>query len=136
MKKKGVSLLEIIVAMVVLSLVMLGMTSLFFAAKANLFHSGARTSAVQLGKLFLDPLQMHVRSDNWDTAANALSTGTRFCDGTANTQQPAGICPPAVERSINGTTYTAQYDISPGAVAVDPSLRRVVVTVRWQENIP
>ncbi len=136
MKKKGVTLLEIIVATVVLSLVMLGMSSLFFAAKANLFHSGARTSATQLGKLFLDPLQMHVRSDNWDTAANALSTGTRFCDDTANTQQPGGVCPPAAERNLNATTYTAQYDISPGAVAVDPSLRRVVVTVRWQENIP
>jgi hypothetical protein len=84
-----------------------------------------------LERVFLDPLQMHVRADTWDTGANALTIGTRYCDGSGNPQQPGGVCPPASVRNLDGIIYSARYDINEGII--DPTMRRVVVTLNWVE---
>jgi hypothetical protein len=97
-------------------------------------------SGGELGKVFLDYLQMHVRQDTWDNpATNALSTGTRYCDApSGNPQQPG--CPTQTQRDLDGPSfgmdpYTARYDIDANVSGV-PNLRRVKVTISWYEPSP
>ncbi len=139
MNKKGFTLIEIIVGAVILALVMAGLASVFLASKKYIVHSQSRMSGGELGKVFLDYLQMHVRQDTWDNVAtNALSVTTapnvpRYCDApSGNPQQPG--CPTQAQRTLDPSisVYTARYDIDAN-VSGAPNLRRVKVTISWTE---
>jgi Tfp pilus assembly protein PilW len=120
MHHKGISLVEIVVSMVILSLVLIGLVNVFVLSKSYIVHSRSRVSAGELGRYFLDPLQMDVRQDTWN--ANNLT---------------AGASPAALEQSIeiNGVEYTPDYEISDQNTE-GATLRRVKVEISWNETQP
>lgn len=131
MHKRGFSLLEIIVSLVLIILVLTGMAHLFVAGKRLILHGHSRLAGGELGKVFLDPLQMQVRQDTWDAATNDLSTGTRYCDGVGGHTQQQN-CPTQAERTLGNIEYKATYVISD----LSPNMRKVVTTLSWSEPTP
>ncbi len=107
--------MEIVISVVILSLMVVGITALFISAKTHIFHSRARMTGGELGKLFLDPLAFDVAADTWSTGN--LTTGAR----TGATQ------------TVGNVTFTPDYNI--GSVA-GTDMRRVQVDVQWQETPP
>lgn len=119
MHHKGISLVEIVVSMVILSLVLVGLVNVFILSKSYIVHSRSRVSAGELGRYFLDPLQMDVRQDTW--GANNLTAGGN----------------PVFEQTIdiNGVRYTPSYEIS-NQTTDGATLRRVKVEISWNETQP
>ncbi len=80
MNKKALTLLEIIVATVILALIMAGMASVFVTSRQFLLHSRYRVSAAELGKRFIDPLQVYVRAEDWYTnpLGGSFTIGSSF----------------------------------------------------------
>lgn len=135
---KGFSLVEILVATVIFCLVMLGLVSVFVAAKAQIVNSRERMISAEIGKLFVDPLQMDVRQDTWaaGAAGNALTLGTTYCDSVGGHTQNKN-CPPVAERELNNSYFSATYVIADGSTVpalTGTDLRQVVTTVTWTET--
>lgn len=108
---------------------MLGLTNLFVSGKRLLAHSRARMTGGEIGRLFLDPLQMAVRQDTWTDVTNALYPGTRYCGG-AGAVQPG--CPSQDERTLDRIVYNATYEISRLAAPND-KITKVKLYVTWTE---
>ena len=117
MNKKGLSLLEILIAALILALVVTGLVGVFVSGKRWVLHSRARMAGGELGKFFLDPLEGQVRQDQW--TLNCLS---------------GGACGPDPIETIGPITYTAHYDITPVVLGANPPLRRVTVTITWPQE--
>jgi prepilin-type N-terminal cleavage/methylation domain-containing protein len=113
-RKKGFSLVEIMVASVVFSLVVLGLISVFISASKHITHTRERMTSAQLGKFFLDPLQVYVDYDTWNEPGNELALGIR----------------PGVSQSINNRNFTESHNV--GDVG-GTDLRRVTTTISWIE---
>jgi len=116
MSKKGLTLIEILVSCVILALVLTGLVSIFIAGKRHVLHGRSRMTASELGRYFLDPLQMQVRQDDW--GANCLSQGN---------------CPNEIIGTAQGLDrdYTATYTITNN----NPinNLNKVRVDITWSE---
>ena len=121
MYKKGFGLIEVIVSIVLIVLTITGLVHLFLAGKRLLFLSHARMAGGELGKLFLDPLQMDVREDTWGSVNNCLSSNP-----TVNCLQNA---------SVGNITYNATYNIT-NVLETSNRLRRVKVDISWSETLP
>lgn len=118
---KALSLVEIIVAMVILGLTMLGLANIFVAGKRYMLHSRSRVSMTELQKSYLDPLQMQVRYDNWNT----------LCLGNSST------CPATSSFTVGGgfqSNSNVTYNITD--VGLGTSLRRAQIIIRWNETTP
>jgi hypothetical protein len=131
--KRSTTLFEVIISTLIFALVMAGMASVFVAGKRHVLHSRERMTSAEMGKLFLDPLQLYVRQNDWDSASNGLrlvgGNYTTYCDSVAgHTQNPA--CPS--ERKVNNIVYTAEYNLSYPTGTTN--LRRVTAKVGWTEN--
>lgn len=130
-KNQGVSLIEILVSCVIIALLVGGLGSVFVAGSRWITQIHSQSAAEEIGKLFLDPMQMHVRRSDWDVAipgSNALTIGTTWCDGAGgHAQNP--LCP--VSRRVGKIDYNVRYDVqnAPASNAV----RKVTVTITWQE---
>lgn len=150
MSKQGFSLMEVIVATALFSLVIVGMLSVFVTGNKQVIHGRERLVSSQLGKLFVDPMQADVRQDTWDTwngTRNALyvppdpeTSFTTYCDsdaGHTTLQNPA--CPSlATERKINNREFSSRYDVSRICIGdcftgIDTGMRRVTTTISWSE---
>jgi len=116
MDKKGLTLVEIIVSTVIMALIMAGMSNIFIAGRRHLLHSRCRMTSAELGHYFLDPLQLQVRQDTWDTSC--LKTG---------------VCPEQTIGSAQGLdrNYAAQYNITSNFN--NTSLSKVEVDIKWAE---
>lgn len=132
--------MEIIVATVIFALAVAGLMNIFVAGKRYILHSRSRMSGGELGKVFLEPLQMSVRQDTWGQAGNSLTNtpvGGLYCDGIPGHTQLSGCSP---DRTLDGVPYAAKYEIdavpTPASAPTSPELRRVVLTVNWSENKP
>jgi Tfp pilus assembly protein PilV len=122
MPKKGLTLLEIIVSTIILTLVITGIVNLFISAKRYTLHSRSRMTSGMLGGYFLDPLQSkYVRQDKWEDDTNCLSTGN--C-----TDESAGILQ-GLDRN-----YTANYTVTPNYN--NTNLSKVTVSIIWNESLP
>jgi prepilin-type N-terminal cleavage/methylation domain-containing protein len=119
-KSKGFSLVEVMVASVLFSLIMLGLASVFVSAGKQITHTRERMTSAQLAKFFLDPLQFDVRQDTWGTASNGLTLGS----GTGTTQ------------SVNNRNFSESHTVTAvGASESEGSnLRRVVSKISWSEE--
>lgn len=117
MFKKGFSLVEIIVAMLLLSVIMVGLAGVFVAGKRHIIHSRERISSLELGKLFIDPLQDQVRQDTWDQSGNGLNIAS-------------SLASPGSPQTINKTEFSSTYTTT---AVVTTDLRRVTTTVHWVE---
>jgi len=119
MHKKGFTLLEIIVSMVILVLTVVGLANLFISGKRWLLHTRSRMSAGELGKYFLDPLQMQVNQTTWNT--NCLGTGSAANCPDQNIGQAQGL----------DRDYTASYTVTPNYPITN--LSKVIVNITWTE---
>ncbi len=116
MQKKGLTLLEIIISTAIFALVILGLSNIFVASKRYILHSRARMAGAELGKYFLDPLQMNVRQDTWDQAGNNLSVGTY-----------------SASQLVNNINYNSTYLVSN---VTGTTIRRAVLNLTWNETSP
>jgi prepilin-type N-terminal cleavage/methylation domain-containing protein len=112
-RKSGFTLVEIIVAAALFGLVIVGLLSVFVAGAKHMVHARERMVGVQLGKLFIDPLQLYVREDTWDNTANQLKLGDTS----------------ATDQRVNNRQFSAAYHITD----VGGSLRRVTTHISWTE---
>jgi len=121
--KKSFSLIEILVASVIFAIVLAGLAYLFVAGKYYITHSRSRMGGGEIGRHFLDPLQMHVRQDTWDSAGNRLSVGS-WAGG-------------AESLGLGGVTYSPEYTVSKVIVGgTDTELRKVKLKISWPEQNP
>lgn len=130
MNKKAFTLLEILVSAIILTLVMAGVAGVFISGKRYILHARSRMAGGELGKYFLDPLQMYVSAgekssgaqDGWGQANNWLTNST----------------PSIGAQELNKVIYTPTYNISPvnDESGDDTGLRRVNVKIDWTEISP
>lgn len=110
MDNKALTLLEILVAVIILALVVTGLAGVFVAGKRYIQRSRSRMTGGELGKYFLDPLQNDVNQSTWDTTSLL---------GKASAS-------PQTKR-INDRDYQAVYDIN--TVNLPDNLIRAKVTI-------
>jgi Tfp pilus assembly protein PilW len=113
MNKKGLSLLEILVAGLILTLTLAGLLNIFVAGRRWVLHNRLRMTGGELGKYFLDPLQMDVRQDEWNN---------RCLGGGLN-------CPAA--QTIDGVEYAPTYTRNLNTPI--PNINRVRVDISYTE---
>jgi Tfp pilus assembly protein PilW len=118
MRKKGLTLLEIVMATLILSLVVTGLANLFITSKRYLLHARSRMTGGELGRYFLDPLQGYVRQDQWPSGPNQNCLA-------------AGNCPDATVGTAQGLDkdYTARYTIRPDKPVAN--INKVSVDITW-----
>lgn len=119
-RKKGFTILELLISAMLLALIVAGLISIFVTGKRYTMHSTSRIQAAELGKLFADPLHMQVRQDQW--AANCLGTGN-------NCSAEFWTIPPVVYRA--DFTWTSVVNGIPGN-----TLRKVTTRITWTEPEP
>ena len=150
--------MEIIISALILALVMAGMVNIFISGKRYVMHSRARMTGGEIGKLFIDPLQIYIRQtptnntslDGWDNGSNAnnplaVNNNTSFPSDPNLYCGNATIVGPqwsntectdagAINRTLNGIVYRAAYRIGR---APDPTnttdLRKVTADIIWDE---
>lgn len=122
-KKNGFTLVEIIVATIILSLVIAGMLGVFVAGNNWAIHFRERTASAELGKYFIDPFQNSVLATTWSVAGNnALNDGSSSWTLTLNNRPYKANC------IINDVAGTADL--------TGNSLRRVNMNITWTEPSP
>ena len=125
-KQRGVSLLESMIAIVVVSLGLLAVVGLLVRSSASLGSATARDRAGILAVSMLDQLRVN--------APKALKENAAFVDATMT----SGNC--ATDRSSANAITRWRGEVAcalpSGAAAVDvnPSSRRASVTVRWDDS--
>lgn len=139
-RNQGVSLIEILISCVIIALLVSGLGSVFVAGSRWIMNIHAQTAAKEIGRLFIDSMQRHVRQSDWDTVginALALDAGalrTTFCDNDAgHIQNPlcqvgGPIAPLLNRRHVGKIDYNARYDVQ-----AFHGVRKVRVTINWQE---
>ena len=112
--RKGISFIELIVALLILALTLAGLVNLFISGKRWVLLSQTKMTGGELGKFFLDDKQALVRQDTWATN----------CLGQRN-------CAAVTVGTIHGLdrNYTGTYTINPVAGATE--LNRVRVNITW-----
>jgi len=115
MNKSGFTLLEVIVATVIFSIIMLSAMNLFVVGRRYMMHSRARMTGGEISKRFLVPLQLNVSQAEW--GRNCLSGNLSNCTSGA----------------YEHTQYKATYNIT-NVSGTD--LRRVEVVVNWTDIEP
>ena len=124
MNKKGITLMEVLVASIIFALVMIGVANLFVGGKRYILHARSRMTGGELGRYFLDPLQVQVRQDEWGT--NNLSKGF----------DSAGIPSQWTDnRAIDKIRYNVDYTAE-NAADTETDVRKVTATVSWTETAP
>jgi Tfp pilus assembly protein PilW len=121
--KSGFTLVEIIMASVIFVLVIAGLLSVFVAGNKQIIHVRERITSAELGKLFVDPLQMDVSQATWDQAGNKLIIGS----SSAATQK------------VNNRNFSATYtvaDATTDTALTGTDLRRVTTQITWNEPSP
>lgn len=138
---KALTLVEIVVSVIIMAFIMLGLTNLFITGKRYIVHNRARMAGGEIGRLFLDPLQMSVRQsesvsgaqDGCNQVNNTLTAGTKYCDSLGNIPQIPG-CPSPEQRTLGAIVYNAKYTIT--ADSPIANLKRVKLDVNWTEPAP
>ena len=114
-KSRGVTFIELVVAVVILAATISGVLSLFGATKRWIEVSQSRMTVGEIGKRVLDPLQMWVREDKWADPGNCLTGGA--------------CLPPSI--TIQNRQYNIAYTVTPGPL----NLRRVRIDFNWNEPV-
>lgn len=119
MNKKAVTLLEVLIAVLILAITMANLANLFVSGKRYILHARSRMNAAEISRFFLGSLQMDVRQDLWGSNCVSTDGENTNCDTTP--------------QNINDIDYTPTYTKSPVA---GTGLRRVVTSISWMENLP
>ena len=130
MPKKGMTLLEIIVSCILLAICVAGMMRVFVSGKQWLIHFQYRSQGGELGKMFLDPLQMSVRQDEWNNSSSDYQNTTVYGTSIPNylTINPQ---PSALPITLDNNTYSPTYTISVPPSAPNNQMRKAVVNITW-----
>ncbi len=132
--------------MLVFALIMTGLSNLFVATKQLGLHARSRIVASELGRYFLDRLQMQVREDTWGeppnnpSPNNLLTIGkykstnnpfpTTYPDAeytTVDASEDAGF----EEITLDGITYYPVYEVSD-----KDGVRKVKIIITWERFSP
>ncbi len=111
--------MEILISTFILSLIMLGLMSVFISAKKLIYHSRSRLQAGELGRVFLEPLQFQVRQDTW--GASCLASQGNCTNSTINTTTSG------LDKNYTGN-YTSRLN-SPIF-----NLTSVTINIAWNES--
>lgn len=127
MFQKGLSLFEIIVAAVLLSLAVAGLVGVFSSSRIHVQYSKTRVLAATLASFLLNNLSMEVRqaetspgvADGWNQANNTLTVATGSVPGQTVT--------------LSNIPFNSSYTISGvnDAAGNDTDLKRVQLAVNW-----
>lgn len=139
MNKKGLSLLEILVSAILLALLILGLANIFVATRRLVFHIGARLTAAEISRRYLDPFYMQVSAANW-----GVTTPSGNCSRMFVKMFAAPYINPYTESASN-TIFTPNYnpdgagadDIDDVNFTVNPGesvICRVALRVNWDER--
>lgn len=140
-KNQGVSLIEILVSCVIIALLVGGLGSVFVAGSRWVMNIHSHAAAEELGKLFLDPMQMHVRGSDWEDTIgiNALgldpgsSPRITHCD-TPPTFPQNPLCPADADRHVGKIDYEVDYNVQNLVLnGVDYHVRKVRAVIHWPE---
>ena len=122
--KKGLTLLEILVSMLIFSLIMLGLINVFVASKRLILSSRAQIAAAELARFAQGNLSMQVSQDEW--GKNCLSDSSRC----------GSYIKPLDNINYNITYNTSQmFNISNYNITAD-NLYKAKVNVTWDEIQP
>lgn len=125
MRKKGLTLLEILVSTLILALVMTGMVNLFISGKKWILHARSRMTGGELGKTFLDPLQSYVKQSDWNSSTNDYVNENPL----HKRNNEAGTLV-TLDRQ-----YTPFYTVTvPAGFSNDSPMRKVKVDITWSEE--
>ena len=128
-KEAGLTLVEILISMLIFALIMGGLANLFVATKRHILHAHSRMVASELGRYFLDRLQLHVRQDTWDTSSNYLNIGEyRSPNNPCSDYDSASWLE---EPQLNNISY-----FSAQKVEDKDGLRKVKLIICWEEPAP
>jgi len=118
MSKKGFTLLEVIVASVLLILIVAGLVGVFVTGRKLIIHNRSRLAAVELFRYYLAPLQMDVREDFWGT--NCVSGNNPALCSSGNI-------------TLDNKTYTPTYQLGYITPTSVPIVQRVTLNMSWSE---
>jgi len=113
-RKRGFTLVEIVIAAIIFSLVSIGLYATISALSGPAELSTKETTAAFLGKEALERLRLAVNAEVWDDSSPATN--------------PLAPGPHATSVPVDGVTYTIQYDVSDDASAGG---RFVNLNVTW-----
>lgn len=120
---RAVTLVEIIVALVILSLVMAGMANLFVSSRRWAGHAGSRLAGSGLAGHFLSIPNLTVSADVWDSNCIGSNIG---CEERTYTLGP-------VDYTAN---YSVSLSVNNASGAAIGSLRKLMVRISWDEPAP
>jgi prepilin-type N-terminal cleavage/methylation domain-containing protein len=114
---RGFTLVEVLVASILMSIIATGLAFVFLAGKSNVLHVRSRIQAAELGRYFLTSLGNEVRQDQW--GINCLQGGS--CpDGSAPASNQIGNI-----TFYNYPTVTLGFPIA--------NLQKVKLRINWTE---
>ena len=118
--KKGFSLLEIVISLVILGLTLAGIFSVFIAGRRYTERARRKLVSLNIGRQVLEKIKEDVRQDTWDIAgSNRLTVGTHLVESGFITA-PAGF---------DNWEGTISYEIS----NIANVLRQATITITWNE---
>lgn len=100
MKRKGLSLLEILISTILLALVIAALANIFIATKRLVMHTRSRAAAAELSRIYMDSLQMQISQQNWGTTTASGNCLRMF----------AGRDTAVWTDNTTNTVYTPDYD--------------------------
>lgn len=115
--RKSLTLVEVVVAMVILVSVIAGLLSVFTASRRFTMHSKYRLCAVNIARETLESLKADIRSDTWDT-------------GRLKDSADAWVALPQV--IVGSVAYTPEYKVAKVIEGgQELGFRKVTARVRW-----
>ena len=123
-KKSGLTLIEIIVATLIMAITMSGLVNLFVSSKRWLVHSRARMTGGELGRYFLDPSSSAIQQNDWSDDSNDYVASNSLHKRT-------DVVGPTVTLDRE---YSSHYTVSviPGFNSSSQP-RKVKVRINWDE---
>lgn len=130
-KSRSFTLLEMIIAMLILSLVTAGIVGLFISSYKFIIQAGRRLQAINYGRQVAETLKVYVSAANIAPAPAIAGTGPGcVLDEGTNPHNPTAIGLPTFDiPGITGETctYTVDEDVTAGGV--NTTLEEATITV-------
>ena len=118
--KKGVTLVELVVSVIILALIVAGLAHIFVASRRFITLARSRAQAMEYNVNFLDSLNIHIRQDQWDNTSNPLYPSATLKSGGS--------------AKLDYINYSCEYNVTDlSTMAGNPKLRKVTMTVNWTE---
>lgn len=116
-KKKGFTLIEILVASVVLALLATGLFSVMVSGRYMVARSKLRVGAFEIAKITIEGLRMYIRGDSWNNTSSPL--------------YPTGVWSPQDTGSYPPFRFRFKVENASAVGLPTADFRVVTVEVRW-----